>query len=205
MASRPRRPRIAPPHPPARSHADDRAAAARSTGRIDAGLHRRHGLRRTARRRVPARPDVRARRPALVGPDEPRCCRCWRRRPRAASSSRSSTRSTCSMSNRRRRPASISTRLLWIRGHVVSNPGMCRDLNQRALEQAIRALTLVLQAGNFGLVVFDAARSAGRRAAPAAVHDLAAAAADGRRQPDGVRAGRRRADGAQLGGADAAN
>jgi hypothetical protein len=45
--------------------------------------------------------------------------------------------------------------LLWIRGHVVSNPGLCRDLNQRALEQAIRALTLVLQAGNFGLVVFD--------------------------------------------------
>jgi len=34
---------------------------------------------------------------------------------------------------------------------------MCRDLNQRALEQAIRAFTLVLQAGNFGLVVFDAA------------------------------------------------
>ena len=44
-------------------------------------------------------------------------------------------------------------RLLWIRGHVVPNPGLCRDLNQRALEQAIRALTLVLQAGNFGLVV----------------------------------------------------
>lgn len=46
-------------------------------------------------------------------------------------------------------------RLLWIRGHVVANPGLCRDMNQRALEQAIRALTLVLQAGNFGLVVFD--------------------------------------------------
>jgi hypothetical protein len=50
-------------------------------------------------------------------------------------------------------------RLLWIRGHVVSNPGLCRDTNQRALEQAIRALTLVLQAGNFGLVVFDAAEA----------------------------------------------
>jgi len=48
-------------------------------------------------------------------------------------------------------------RLLWIRGHVVMNPGFCRDLNQRALEQAVKALTLVLQAGNFGLVVFDAA------------------------------------------------
>jgi len=51
------------------------------------------------------------------------------------------------------------TRLLWIRGFVVSHPGMCRDMNQRALEQAIRALTLVLQAGNFGLVVFDAAEA----------------------------------------------
>ena len=50
-------------------------------------------------------------------------------------------------------------RLLWIRGHVVTNPGACRDLNQRALEQAIRALTLVLQAGNFGLVVFDVAEA----------------------------------------------
>lgn len=50
-------------------------------------------------------------------------------------------------------------RLLWIRGHVVANPGMCRDLNQRAVDQAIKALTLVLQAGNFGLVVFDAAEA----------------------------------------------
>ena len=46
-------------------------------------------------------------------------------------------------------------RLLWIRGLVVTSPGMCRDLNQRALVQAVRALTLVLDAGNFGLVVFD--------------------------------------------------
>jgi hypothetical protein len=50
-------------------------------------------------------------------------------------------------------------RLLWIRGHMVSNPGLCRDTNQRALEQAIRAFTLVLQAGNFGLVIFDAAEA----------------------------------------------
>ena len=42
-------------------------------------------------------------------------------------------------------------RLLWIRGQVVPNPGLCRDLNQRALERADQALTLVLQAGNFGL------------------------------------------------------
>jgi recombination protein RecA len=46
-------------------------------------------------------------------------------------------------------------RLLWIRGHVAANPGLCHDMNQRALEQALRALTLVLQAGNFGLVAFD--------------------------------------------------
>jgi len=51
------------------------------------------------------------------------------------------------------------TRVLWVRGHVVTNPGMCRDMNQRALEQAIRALALILQAGNFGLVVFDAAEA----------------------------------------------
>jgi recombination protein RecA len=59
------------------------------------------------------------------------------------------------------------TRLLWIRGHVVSNPGLCGDLNQRALEQAIRAFTLVLQAGNFGLVVLDVAE-----APPAALRRL---------------------------------
>src|SRR5437870_2183544 len=28
-------------------------------------------------------------------------------------------------------------RLLWIRGHVTPNPGLCRDLNQRALDQAL--------------------------------------------------------------------
>src|SRR3954471_2298342 len=50
-------------------------------------------------------------------------------------------------------------RLLWIRGHVVTNPGLCGDMNQRALEQAIRAFTLVLQAGNFGLVVLDVAEA----------------------------------------------
>jgi hypothetical protein len=60
-------------------------------------------------------------------------------------------------------PASASAagvaleRLLWIRGHVVINPGMCRDMNQRAVEQAMKALSLVLQAGNFGLVAFDVA------------------------------------------------
>jgi recombination protein RecA len=47
------------------------------------------------------------------------------------------------------------SRLLWIRGHVVTSPGLCRDLNLRAMEQAVKALGLVLQAGNFGLVVLD--------------------------------------------------
>ena len=48
------------------------------------------------------------------------------------------------------------SRLLWIRGHVTPHPGLCVDMNQRAMEQAIRALTLVLQSGTMGLVVFDA-------------------------------------------------
>ncbi|MGE0451169.1 MAG: hypothetical protein AB7Q29_16475 [Vicinamibacterales bacterium] len=47
------------------------------------------------------------------------------------------------------------SRLLWIRGHGVMHPGPCRDLNTRALEQAVKALSLVLQAGNFGLVILD--------------------------------------------------
>jgi hypothetical protein len=47
------------------------------------------------------------------------------------------------------------SRLLWIRGHVVANPGMCRDTNQRAMEHAVRALALVLQAGNFGVAALD--------------------------------------------------
>ena len=50
-------------------------------------------------------------------------------------------------------------RLLWIRGQVLPSPGLCRDMNQRALDRAIKALTLVLQAGNFGLVAFDAAEA----------------------------------------------
>ena len=46
-------------------------------------------------------------------------------------------------------------RLLWIRGQVTSHPALCRDRNPRALEQALKAFMLVLQAGNFGLVAFD--------------------------------------------------
>lgn len=46
-------------------------------------------------------------------------------------------------------------RVLWIRGQVMSHPAAARDTNQKALEQAVKALSLVLQAGNFGLVAFD--------------------------------------------------
>src|SRR5262249_48181624 len=48
-------------------------------------------------------------------------------------------------------------RVLWVRGHVVANPGLCRDMNQRALEPAVRAVPPSLQAGNFGVVAFDVA------------------------------------------------
>jgi hypothetical protein len=48
-------------------------------------------------------------------------------------------------------------RLLWVRGHVAVYPGMCRDTNQRALEHAVKALSLALQSGAFGVVVMDAA------------------------------------------------
>jgi recombination protein RecA len=52
-------------------------------------------------------------------------------------------------------------RLLWVRGRVVPNPGLCRDVNPRAVEQAVKALMLILQAGNFGCVVLDVADAPG--------------------------------------------
>jgi hypothetical protein len=55
----------------------------------------------------------------------------------------------------------VLDRVLWMRGHVVTNPGLGRELNQRAMEQAIRAMALVLQAGNFGLVALDVAEAPG--------------------------------------------
>jgi hypothetical protein len=45
--------------------------------------------------------------------------------------------------------------LLWIRGHLMSHPGFARDLNQRALTQALEACALVLQSGGFALVALD--------------------------------------------------
>jgi hypothetical protein len=50
----------------------------------------------------------------------------------------------------------VCDHVLWIRGHVRLSPGRCRDTNQRALEHAVRAFALVLQAGHFGIVAFDA-------------------------------------------------
>jgi hypothetical protein len=47
-------------------------------------------------------------------------------------------------------------RVLWVRGQVIPHASSTRDMNERALDHAIKAVTLVLQAGNFGLVVLDA-------------------------------------------------
>jgi recombination protein RecA len=44
-------------------------------------------------------------------------------------------------------------RVLWVRGFVTVNP--TRDQLARAVEQAIKAFTLILQAGNFGLAALD--------------------------------------------------
>lgn len=45
--------------------------------------------------------------------------------------------------------------LLWVRGTVTAHPGLTREAVPHAIEQALKALTLVLQAGNFGLVALD--------------------------------------------------
>jgi hypothetical protein len=45
--------------------------------------------------------------------------------------------------------------VLWVRGAVPAHPGLTREAGPRALEQALKALTLILQAGNFGLVALD--------------------------------------------------
>ena len=96
--------------------------------------------------------------------------------------------------------------LLWIRGHVVMNPGLCRDINQRAIEQAMRAFALVLQAGNFGLVVFDAAEAPGRcRSGDCRSRRGCGCSGWSEGIADRVPAGRQRADGAKRGGADIKN
>ena len=94
-------------------------------------------------------------------------------------------------------------RVLWIRGFVVPNPGLCRDLNQRALVQAIRAFTLVLQAGQFGLVAFDAGEAPADTSA--ACRSPAVAAGIGRRDATQLPAGGIGSDGQKPGRAHAAS
>jgi len=53
-------------------------------------------------------------------------------------------------------------RLLWIRGDAIAqtdagHASPARDLRDRALDRAVKALNLVLQAGGFGLVAIDLA------------------------------------------------
>ena len=116
-------------------------------------------LGRAARRRVPARSALGGGRFAIVRTDEPHAADGWRRRP-ARGELVALVDALDMFDVESASAAGVDLdRLLWIRGHVVSNPGLCRDINQRALEQAIRAFTLVLQAGNFGLVIFDAAEA----------------------------------------------
>jgi hypothetical protein len=49
-------------------------------------------------------------------------------------------------------------RLLWVRGHAAdgSGPAACASL-ERAVERSLKALSLVLQAGGFGVVAWDVA------------------------------------------------
>jgi hypothetical protein len=53
-------------------------------------------------------------------------------------------------------------RLLWVRGDAIAHAdagyaSAARDLRDRALDRAVKALNLVLQAGGFGLVAIDLA------------------------------------------------
>lgn len=53
-------------------------------------------------------------------------------------------------------------RLLWVRGDAIAqtdagHAGAMRDLRDRVLDRAVKALNLVLQAGGFGLVAIDLA------------------------------------------------
>lgn len=53
-------------------------------------------------------------------------------------------------------------RLLWVRGAAIAqtdagHAGAMRDLRDRVLDRAVKALNLVLQAGGFGLVAIDLA------------------------------------------------
>ena len=94
------------------------------------------------------------------------CCRCWRPRPRAASSS-ALVDALDMLDVESAAAAGIDLdRLLWIRGPRRRAIRGCAAISTSVrIEQAIRALTLVLQAGNFGLVVFDAGEAPPTRSA----------------------------------------
>jgi hypothetical protein len=51
----------------------------------------------------------------------------------------------------------VPDRLLWIRGHAVSESGFRLHAEDRIVERALKALNLVLQAGGFGVVAIDLA------------------------------------------------
>ena len=63
--------------------------------------------------------------------------------------------------------------------------GSAAPVMRRCAATALKAMNLVLQAGNFGLVAFDLADVPRAGAARVSVHDLAAHGARDRRQPDG--------------------
>ncbi len=51
----------------------------------------------------------------------------------------------------------VLERMLWIRGRSFSRTDAVTDLRDRILDRALKSFMLVLQAGGFGLVVFDLA------------------------------------------------
>ena len=141
----------------------------------DARRDRPRRARRAAGRRASARPAVGDYRAAVVRAK--RCCvrPRWPRRLPAASWRRSSTRSTCSTVVRRRLRHRTSTTCSGFAGTATSAGGCPRAAGpfERALERALKAATLVLQAGLFGSGRARSRRGAARRCAAAAVHHLA--------------------------------
>ncbi len=67
-----------------------------------------------------------------------------------------------------------------------------------AIDRALKALNLVLQAGGFGVVAIDLADVSGREAAADSVYDVAARATRDRGERHGVRAADAGATGAQC-------
>ncbi len=207
-----RRPRIRPPRPQARPHADHRAAAARTDGpgggcatdvaALDAclrgGLPRgqlsemagpRSSGRTTLLLQMMAAATQRGEIVALR--------RHLRSARRAVGGRRRRDLRTCSGSAARR-----SRR--WTAPPIRAGcPASARwtggpsELVERTVDRALKALNLVLQAGGFGVVAIDLADVPLAALTRHPVHHLAARAADDRRQRHGLRAARARAAGAQ--------